>query len=115
VKTHCRLALVAIALPLALTLPACQPGAPGPAGSHSPSRTAAANLAIVNDGHTRFDQDVKNAIADVQDFWRKSYPEVSGGKPYPELRGGIYSVDGAKLTDALKRNACLRQDPEGAR
>jgi predicted metalloprotease len=70
-----------------------------------------ANLPVVNDGHTEFDRIMKNAIADVEAFWRKTYPSVSNGRAFPRLKGHIYSVDGAKVTPAVKRNACIKQDP----
>jgi len=110
-----RLALAAL-LPLILLLSACVAPLPGTDSSSSPSGRSQPNasLAVVNDGRTRFDQDVKNAIADVGAFWRQNYPKLSGGRPYPELRGGVYSVDGSNVTAALRRNACLRQDPKSA-
>ncbi|HEX8092224.1 neutral zinc metallopeptidase [Jatrophihabitans sp.] len=115
-----RLALAALLVPLILALSACDPSLPRPRSTGSASGEAGdfqpnAGVPVVNDGNTRFDQEVKNAIADVQAFWRTNYPRVSGGKPYPELRGGIYSVDGSKIPRSLARsNACLRQDPTGA-
>lgn len=116
-----RLLLAAMVLPLSLLLAACDvslkaPDSPGSVtGTRSATRSQPnADLAVVNDGHTGFDQEVKDAIADVQAFWRTNYPRLSGGRPYPELTGGIYSVDGEQLTDALNRNACLRQEPKAA-
>ena len=92
-----------------------RPEGSGPSSGKSGHSQPNASLAVVNDGRTRFDQEVKNAITDVQAFWRTNYPKISGGRPYPELRGGIYSVDGSEVTAALRqRNACLRQDPESA-
>ncbi len=117
--------LAGFMLPLALVLSGCgvsitspdqarsRSSASGSAGANA-SHPPDAVVAVVNDGHTGFDQNVKNAIADVQAFWRKNYPQISGGRPYPELRGGIYSVDGSDLPAAVKANACLRQDPSGA-
>jgi len=115
-----RLALAALLVPLSLVLSACDPSLPRPRSTGSASGASGdfqpdATVPVVNDGHSRFDQEVKNAIADVQAFWRTNYPAVSGGKPYPELRGGVYSVDGAHVSRALaRRNACLRQDPNSA-
>jgi predicted metalloprotease len=113
-----RLALAALLVPLSLVLSACEVSLPQPtstsAGQDRGDFQPNAAVSVVNDGHTRFDQQVKNAIADVQAFWRTNYPRVSGGRPYPQLRGGIYSVDGAKVSGALTRNACLRQDPTAA-
>ena len=108
-----------VVAPLVVALTACDPSLPRSRGTGSASGQAGdfqpnAAVRVVNDGRTRFDQQVKNAIADVQAFWRTNYPKVSGGKPYPELRGGVYSVDGTKVNRALARNACLRQDPKSA-
>jgi len=111
--------LLAALVPLSLVLSACDPSLPrpkstssasGPAGDFAPN----AAVPVVNDGRTGFDQEVKNAVADLQDFWRENYPRISGGRPYPELRGGIYSVDGDTMTGALRRNACLRRDRTSA-
>jgi len=115
-----RSALAAVLLPLILVLSSCDVSLELPNDTGSPSGSAGraqpnASLEVVNDGHSRFDQEVKNAITDVQAFWRTNYPTISGGRPYPEVRGGIYSVDGADVSTALRqRNACLRQDPESA-
>jgi predicted metalloprotease len=79
----------------------------------SPS-SEAASVAVLGDTSSPFDRSIKNAVADVEAFWRKNYPKVSGGKAYPELKGKIYSVDGDRLTAADKENACLRQDPKAA-
>lgn len=125
-----RAAVIPCAVSLSLVLAGCQVSrqagqgsdaqwgsATGPSsasGSSSTDQASDAVIPVVNDSHSDFDRLVKNAIADVQAFWRTTYPEVSGGKPYPELSGGIYSVDGTHLTAAVQRNACLRQDPSGA-
>jgi predicted metalloprotease len=137
VKLSVRLA--ALVLPLSLVLSGCavtlqQPdssdspsssgdwsGTDGPGsdgsgsdGSGSSGSQPDANLPVINDGHTRFDQEVKNSIADVQAFWQANYPKIANGRPYPPLRGGIYSVDGSKITEAVSGNACLSKDPTGA-
>lgn len=111
-----RLALAAALLPLSVALSACDVSLPRPTstGSTSSDNRPNASVRIVNDGRTEFDQVVKNSIADLQEFWRANYPKVSGGRPYPELRGGIYSVDGKLVPAAARRNACLRQDPRSA-
>ena len=114
-----RLLLAAALVPLSLVLSACDPSLPRPKSTGSARGgggdfTSNAAVRVVNDGRTRFDQQVKNAVADLQEFWRENYPKISGGRAYPELRGGIYSVDGTKMTAALRRNACLRRDPKGA-
>jgi predicted metalloprotease len=115
VNVNLRRALTAALLPLGLLLSACDPSLPGARSTASPSDTQPnASVRIINDARTDFDQEVKNAIADLQEFWRANYSKVSGGRPYPELRGGVYSVNGKQLPAAVRRNACLRQDPGGA-
>ena len=119
-KPTFRRTLAALLVPLSLVLlSACDPSLPrrestGSAGGQAGDFQPNAAVPVVNDGRTAFDQEVKNAIADVQAFWRTNYPRVSGGRPYPELRGGVYSVDGTKVSGALTRNACLRQDRKSA-
>ncbi|MEO6502693.1 MAG: neutral zinc metallopeptidase [Jatrophihabitantaceae bacterium] len=118
-KIDVRLALVTALSPLALLLPACDVSLPRPdrtgstSGSDFDSRSDA-SVRVVNDGRTEFDQDVKNSIADLQEFWRANYSKISGGRAYPELRGGIYSVNGTSIPAAAKRNACLRREPDSA-
>jgi predicted metalloprotease len=67
------------------------------------------NLSVVGDSHGSFDQTVKNSLDDVLNFWRKQYPSISGGKQLPELKGKLYSVDGAHPSDEVKQNGCLRK------
>lgn len=68
-----------------------------------------ATLAVVGDSNGGFDQTVKNALSDVMAFWRVQYPSISGGKPLPELRGKLYSVDGNHPSTEVKQNGCLRK------
>ena len=74
-------------------------------GSQAPDAT----LAVVGDSHGSFDQIVKNALSDVVAFWRVQYPSISGGKPLPELKGKLYSVDGNHPSNEVKQNGCLRK------
>ncbi len=39
----------------------------------------------------KYDDYLKNALADIQDFWRQEYPKTYGA-PYTELAGGIYAM-----------------------
>jgi predicted metalloprotease len=109
-------------VPVGLTVPAlvaaCLLSACTAATTHKAQPSASvlapdANIPVVDDGHTEFDRIVKNAIDDVQTFWQRNYPTISGGKPYSELMGKSYSVDGANITPEVKKNACLQQDPTG--
>ncbi len=67
------------------------------------------NLSVIGDSHGNFDQTVKNSIDDVLAFWRKQYPSIANGKQLPELKGKLYSVDGAHPSDEVKQNGCLRK------
>jgi predicted metalloprotease len=58
-----------------------------------------------------FDKLVRNALVDAEQFWKKVFPSVSGGKQFEPLRGGVYSVTtGHPNTD----NACMQQQPDAA-
>ncbi|MCW2490688.1 MAG: putative metalloprotease [Frankiales bacterium] len=104
--------LIALIGTLLLTTCTSHPTKPGGRAARStPTLAPDANFPVVNDGHSAFDQLVKNAIDDVQNFWRGAYPTISGGKAYPELKGKVYSVDGSHLTAAVRQNACLQQEP----
>jgi predicted metalloprotease len=105
--------LTAAALVAASVLSACTAATTTRSQTQAPTSSPDTSIAVVNDGHTEFDRVVKNAVADVQAFWRKNYPSVSGGRPYPELKGKIYSADGARITPEVKQDACLQQDPTG--
>jgi predicted metalloprotease len=67
------------------------------------------NLTVVGDSGNAFDQTVKNSLDDVLAFWRKVYPSVSGGKQLPELKGKLYSVDGAHPGAEAKQNGCINK------
>ena len=96
-----------------LALAACGSPDPGLTASRSLSATDSGGLlpnpttapqkstdvnpadAQVNFGPNRtpkkYDDYLKNALADIQDFWRATYPKVYG-TPYTELSGGIYAL-----------------------
>lgn len=67
-----------------------------------------------------FDTLVQNALTDVVAFWQKEYPKVSGGKPLPPLKGGLYSVDGLQVaetghvTGPAAHDGCVGQDAGSA-
>jgi predicted metalloprotease len=74
-----------------------------------------ATLTVNGDSGSAFDTAVKNSLSDVMDFWTTEFPQVSGGKPLPPLKGGLYSVDGLKVAqthDAGDASAegCLAQN-----
>lgn len=76
-----------------------------------------AHLSVHGDSGGAFDQQVKNAIADVEAFWRRTYPQISSGTPLPPLKGGLWSVDGdafirtGKVPPDVAGEACLRRRP----
>lgn len=76
-----------------------------------------ATLHVIGDSHGRFDTTVKNALSDIEAFWRRNYPKISGGKPLPPIKGGLYSVDGARVARTgqayapVDREACIRSSP----
>jgi predicted metalloprotease len=73
----------------------------------APPAAPDANLAVVGDSGSPFDQTVKNALTDVMSFWRKVYPSVSGGRALPPLKGKLYSVDGAHPSASARQNGCI--------
>ncbi|MGH8962799.1 MAG: hypothetical protein ACRDWT_16695 [Jatrophihabitantaceae bacterium] len=76
-----------------------------------------ANLKVHGDSGSPFDITTKNALSDVMAFWKVNYPKVSGGKPLPPLKGGLFSVDGAEViktkqvSGAAGSEACIKHDP----
>ena len=77
---------------------------------------ADAQLDVVGDSGDAFDTSAKNALADIETFWRQEYPKVADGAALPKLRGQLYSVDGLqvaqtrKLPEAVAGNACLKRE-----
>ncbi|MEO6887207.1 MAG: hypothetical protein ABI232_13115 [Jatrophihabitantaceae bacterium] len=114
----------AVATVALLTLTACASvtdGQPANAdGSVINHRAPApdANLQVYGDSHGSFDTAAKNALSDVFAFWKQVYPSVSDGKSLPPIKGGLYSVDGAKAVDQKRvdgpagKEACIKQKPE---
>jgi predicted metalloprotease len=86
-------------------------------GNGSPQReqlapdVSASSLPIKDDGHTAFDQLVRNSLTDVQQFWTTAYPSLSGGAALKPLAGGIYSVETGKPD---LNNACMKAQPKAA-
>jgi predicted metalloprotease len=75
-----------------------------------------ADLSVHGDSGGAFDTAVKNALSDVTDFWETEYPKISGGRPLPPLKGGLWSVDGLKVAEtgdagAAEQEACIGRSP----
>lgn len=68
---------------------------PVPTSPTPPSVETNPNDVQINFGPNRtpkpYDDYFKNAVADIQDFWRATYPQVYD-QPYTELAGGIYAM-----------------------
>jgi len=104
---------ITVALSAALVLTGC---AKVVDGTGSIGAVANANLAVIGDSGSAFDTTVKNALSDVEGFWRAQYPKVSGGKPLPELKGGLFSVDGLAVVQNgsapsdVAKEGCVQRD-----
>lgn len=109
-----RTAAVSVGIAVALTLSACATVVSGqPTIANAPN----ANLPVTGDSHTAFDTTVKNALSDIEAFWKVNYPKISGGKPLPPLKGGLYSVDGLGVAETghasgeAAKEACIAHSP----
>ncbi len=106
---------MSIGVVAALTLTAC---ASTLSGSGSAENAGDANLRVVGvDAHSSFDQSVQNALSDIEAFWKTNYPKVSGGKALPQLKGGLFSVDGSAVVSSghvsgpAGNEACIQRSP----
>jgi predicted metalloprotease len=114
-RRHIRLTgALSAAIAMLMVLPAC---ASVVDGSPVAPVVQNANLPVEGDSHTQFDTEVKNAISDVRDFWRKVYPSVANGAKFPEFEGKLYSVDGKQVLESRKAPAsaaneeCMQRRP----
>ncbi len=86
-------------------------------GSPSLGNAPNADLKVVGDSGGSFDATVKNSLSDVFDFWKGEFPKIDGGKAFPPLKGGLYSVDGLKVAETkevpteAKAEACMAKSP----
>jgi predicted metalloprotease len=86
-------------------------------GNPSVADAPNANLVVKGDSGGQFDTIVKNALSDAMDFWKLSFPKVSGGKQLTPLKGGLYSVDGLQVAQnhaasgAAAAEGCIKNDP----
>ena len=75
-----------------------------------------AALSVVGDTGNAIDTTIKNALSDVFAFWSANFPDVSGGKSFPSLKGGLYSVDGldvlrtGQISGPAAKEGCLQRD-----
>jgi predicted metalloprotease len=61
-------------------------------GSDEPVAVPAGRLTIVGATDDPIDQQVRNALTDINTFWQSAYPRFFG-HPFQPLRGGYFSVD----------------------
>ena len=85
-----------------------------PTAENAPNAT----LNVVGgDSSSTFDQTVKNALSDIESFWKVQYPTISGGKALTPLKGGLYSVDGLKVANTgevqgpAAKEGCIAESP----
>jgi predicted metalloprotease len=104
---------IAVAAVLVLPLSACGSLVDG---TGRPENAPNVNLSVAGvDAGSSFDTTAQNALSDIETFWKKNYPKVSGGKSLPPLKGGLYSVDGlsvaqtGQLPDYVAHNECAKQ------
>ncbi len=100
---------------LALLISGCAAGAVGGVGTFAPpskaANVSASQFKIIGDGGTGFDQLARNSLTDVEQFWAKAFPSVSGGSAFKPLSGGVYSVTTGRPNPAEE---CMAKAPTAA-
>ena len=106
-----RLRLVLAALAAVTLVASCTSQIEG-SGSQSQVRKGGdTNFKIIGDEGTAYDELAKKAMVDTYAFWEQEYPELSGGEPFEELAGGVWSVDGADPSPESLKEGCLAKSP----
>src|SRR5215211_1147206 len=72
-----------------LLLAAC--GGPKPQAVHKPNTPDTSNIQIHGDASEPVNKLVIEAIADLQEYWGKEFPQLYG-KDYEPVKGGFYAV-----------------------
>jgi predicted metalloprotease len=67
-------------------------------GAGEPSDVPAGQLKITGAVDGPVDQEVRNALTDLDTFWQQAYPEFFGS-PFKPLAGGFFSVDSNNIDD----------------
>src|SRR5215213_11720236 len=65
-------------------------------GAGEPSDVTAEEFPITGVSDTEVDQFARNALADLETFWKQAYPE-NFGEEYTPLQGGYFSVDSTNI------------------
>ena len=86
-------------------------------GAGVPVDVAAEDFAITGAGDTEADRRARNALADLDTFWRESFPEYFG-EEYQPITGGYFSVDSTAIDESAYPSTgigCAEapEDPEG--
>src|SRR5215218_4720733 len=61
-------------------------------GDQRAGAVSADEVSIVGATDNPVDEQARNALADLEDFWSATFPDVYG-RPFEPLRGGYFSVD----------------------
>ena len=65
-------------------------------GAGEPSDVAADQFPITGVSDSEVDQFARNALADLETFWKQAYPD-NYGEEYTPLAGGYFSVDSTNI------------------
>jgi predicted metalloprotease len=105
----------ALAVIVAVALAGCSPQVLD--GRPSLANAPDAKIDVKGGTNGRFDTQVKNSLSDIFEFWETEYPKIAGGKAFEPLKGGLYSVDGAKVARTkevdgpARTEACMARRP----
>jgi predicted metalloprotease len=114
IRARASIRLVAALIAATSALAACSATTTGKGSVGSPRD---ADLTTIGDSFDPLDTRIKNALSDVITFWKVHYPDVSGGKSLPAIKGGFFSIDAAEVVDTGKvsgpaaKEACVAEDP----
>ncbi|GAB2473050.1 neutral zinc metallopeptidase [Jatrophihabitans fulvus] len=105
---------LAVAAAAAVALSACSAVVDGTATIENAPN---ADLSVKGvDPSSNFDRVAQNSLADIESFWKQEFPSVSGGKAFPDIKGGYYSVDGVKVAESgsadgqpVEKEACAQR------
>lgn len=106
-----RVLLLGVVVALGVTGCAAVDGKGKPGAIETTGNVSASELPIKGDAGTTFDQQVRNSLIDIEQFWEKAFPEVAGGKAFKKLTGGVYSIETNKPNT---EEECMKRAPRAA-